>query len=106
MFLNYSWKGNIREVENVISYIVENSDDDAEVLTPENLPQLILERLRDDKKNAYNLENAEKELIIKALNDFGQQRPLQIACGQRTWHQQRYAVPQAQTVPHPAEYAV
>ncbi len=71
MFLNYSWKGNIREVENVISYIVENSDDDAEVLTPENLPQLILERLRDDKKNAYNLENAEKELIIKALNDFG-----------------------------------
>ena len=71
MFLDYSWKGNIREIENVVSYVVEQMDSQATEVTAENMPPLILQRLRDDKKDAYNLANAEKELILKALNDFG-----------------------------------
>ncbi len=71
LFLCYSWRGNIREVETMISYIVENIALQDGEITAANLPQVILERIQNDKKNLYNLEAMEKEMILKALNDFG-----------------------------------
>lgn len=71
LMLNYSWKGNIQELKNMISYIVEQSADSDAEISLDTVPDFIAEKFRNDKKDIYNLENAEKTLILKALNDFG-----------------------------------
>lgn len=70
MFLNYSWRGNIREIENTITYIVEHSGVDEGELTPDQLPSFVRQKFEEDRNNNYNLEQAEKQLIIRALNDL------------------------------------
>lgn len=66
----YSWFGNVREIENVISYIVENSEQDSSEITLANLPELVTQKFNDDKKTSYNLKEVEKAAIINALNTF------------------------------------
>lgn len=69
-FQAYTWRGNIREIENTIAYIVERSDLDEGELVLEQLPTAIIKKLASNPKRDYNLEDAEKRLILKALNDL------------------------------------
>ena len=79
--LKYNWPGNVRELENVIEYAVnmENSS----YIKRANLPPYIINNKINNKNKKginfnnvnYNLNTAiskvEKELIKKALNEFG-----------------------------------
>lgn len=69
-FLDYLWPGNIREIENTITYIVDHSEIDDGELGAEQLPAAIKNKLEVNRNMDYNLENAEKQLIIKALNEL------------------------------------
>ena len=69
-FLDYNWPGNIRELENTITYIVEHADMDEGKLGIDKLPSVINEKLSGPQNNDYDLRHAEKALIIKALNEF------------------------------------
>lgn len=70
-FLNYSWRGNLIELENTIAFIVEAHDDIEEKITTDNIPVQLRNRLREESRRSFNLEEAEKEMIVKALNEFG-----------------------------------
>jgi two-component system response regulator HydG len=82
IFRKYEWPGNIRELKNVIKRAVLLSPN--EILTPETLPDEIVRFSADPplsgatilaEKNLQTLKNvasdAEKELIIKAIEDAG-----------------------------------
>ena len=72
LFLEYRWIGNIREVENTVTYIVERAEIDEGELTPAHLPAAILKKLTGgNHRHDYNLKEAEKRLIIQALNELG-----------------------------------
>lgn len=69
---NYSWPGNIRELENVIERIVLLNKDT--VIKADILPLEILDQRKKSKEpiiyfpeEGINLEEVEKELIVKAL---------------------------------------
>lgn len=74
---SYYWPGNIRELENVIERIVILNNDS--YIKADNLPVEISEIRKKVKgsiiyfpEEGINLEEVEKELIIKALNMSGQ----------------------------------
>lgn len=74
---SYHWPGNIRELENVIERIVILNNDSS--IKAENLPIEIYDARKKVKgsviyfpEEGINLEEVEKELIIKALNMSGQ----------------------------------
>ena len=64
---NYSWPGNIRELENVIEYAVNFSANG--IITPENLPKHIYTKptLSKDTTNMNPVNQAELEWILSAL---------------------------------------
>lgn len=68
-FMEYPWRGNVREIENTVAYLVEHVEIDEGEVTVKLLPSALRKKLADRKKRDYNLEQAERELIIKALND-------------------------------------
>jgi len=75
---NYSWPGNIRELENIIERaVVLNSSD---IITPEDLPAYLLERKEELDVDSFipinsplqqTLEQIEKKIIIRALKKCG-----------------------------------
>lgn len=67
---NYSWKGNVRELENTIEYIV-NVLQKSEIIQKSHLPDRIIVKKDYDKDDELNLEMIEKRAIIKAINKFG-----------------------------------
>lgn len=69
-FLNYSWPGNIRELSNVISYIIAYCNGKDKV-SLKNLPSGLISKLTNIERDNFNLEENERELIIKALNSYG-----------------------------------
>ncbi len=79
-FLNalstYDWPGNVRELENVLerALILTRADE----LGPELLPPQIVEAASESepepKDATYVLENAEREALVKTLEQFGGHR--------------------------------
>ncbi len=72
--VNYSWKGNIRELENLVERMVILSR--TGLVTLENLPKEI--RIKDDQANPFylpesgiNLDEVEKDLIEQAMERTG-----------------------------------
>lgn len=69
MFLTHPWRGNVREIENTIAYLVEHAETDDEEITPKILPPGLQKKFAGKQKKDYNLEKAEKHMIVQALND-------------------------------------
>lgn len=62
----YSWPGNIRELRNVMEYVVNMMDDDGRITA-----ELLEGRLRTTSKpHTYNLEQNERMMIQSALQDL------------------------------------
>lgn len=73
---NYKWQGNVRELENVVEFMVNLSGEEG-VVTLDMLPQRLLEREEDNKNKDEDfyeireLKDIESEYINKALNLYG-----------------------------------
>ena len=68
-FMSYSWPGNIRELENIVEYAVNMSDD---IIDIDDIP----EKYSYMKKNSNEtikskIENVELEMIKQALDKYG-----------------------------------
>ena len=82
LFLNYSWPGNIRELENVVEFMF-NLSDNSDILSLSTVPEKLLESRRTNNeiikenkepKVACCMEDfqiVEKNYIEKALEIFG-----------------------------------
>ncbi|MGL4934481.1 MAG: sigma-54-dependent Fis family transcriptional regulator [Cetobacterium sp.] len=82
LFLNYSWPGNIRELENVVEFMF-NLSDNSDILSLSTIPEKILEVKyldKDSNKDCYlfeescfleDFESIERKYIQKALEIFG-----------------------------------
>ena len=75
---NYNWLGNIRELENVIEYLINTMDGD--IIEYENLPYNIkkyISTMADDENLSINkslnemIEEYEKQILIKYLQKCG-----------------------------------
>lgn len=67
----YPWSGNIRELENTIEYIVNMLQGDL-IVRLEHLPDKLLLSNEDiNVKSDFNLENIEKQTILKAMALYG-----------------------------------
>lgn len=66
----YPWKGNVREVEKTVSFII-GIKNDGSVAESQDLSASILNRMSDGKPGQHNLELIEKNEIIQILNMFG-----------------------------------
>lgn len=69
---NYEWKGNVRELKNVIEYALNFSEDG--ILNKDNLPQYLIKSISNDKKECLTdsslttiVDNYECKLIKDAL---------------------------------------
>jgi len=74
ILLNYSWPGNIRELENVIQRAITLSQH--EVILPEDLPlSMILNGeenlIEKGLREKYTIDRLEKEYILKILREVG-----------------------------------
>lgn len=76
LFRNYEWRGNVRELENVIERAVALSN--SEIITPEYLPDILRDSSRSSSAIPVNIPqegldlegligDIEKELLLKAL---------------------------------------
>ena len=68
-FMSYFWPGNIRELENIVEYAVNMSDD---IIDIDDIP----EKYSYMKKNSNEtikskIENVELEMIKQALDKYG-----------------------------------
>ncbi|WP_432204804.1 sigma 54-interacting transcriptional regulator [Cetobacterium somerae] len=82
LFLNYVWPGNIRELENVVEFMF-NLSDNSDILSLSTIPEKLLEskNLKSDTEDEKYLENKDTELedfislekkyIKKALEIYG-----------------------------------
>lgn len=80
LFLNYSWPGNIRELENVVEFMF-NISDNSDILSLSTIPDKLLEYKTDESKKDCNVnteelylddfEDLEKKYIEKAFQIFG-----------------------------------
>ncbi|MDD4090053.1 MAG: helix-turn-helix domain-containing protein [Tissierellia bacterium] len=69
---NYEWKGNVRELKNVIEYALNFSEEG--IIKKENLPQYLLKFVHEDKKETLidnsltsMVDNYEQKIIKDAL---------------------------------------
>mgnify|MGYP000881670500 CR=1 FL=1 len=73
IFMNYSWPGNIRDIENTIERLVLTSE--ADMITKEQLPGYIIEADSSGKninelKLKYAVEEVEKRLVTSAYKRY------------------------------------
>lgn len=77
LFLQYKWPGNIRELENVVEYLVNMQEEDGEL--NEKVIEVLKKKLKNKERlkldimnnENFTLENVEKELIKRALEKYG-----------------------------------
>jgi transcriptional regulator with PAS, ATPase and Fis domain len=70
LLTGYSWPGNIRQIEKMISMIV-NTQYSSKLLTVKDLPELIHEQLMSGTGAVCNLVQIEKKMIMQNLNAYG-----------------------------------
>lgn len=73
VFYNYSWPGNIRELENTIEFMINMLGTDGK-LTVDSIPKSVLyneRKVKEEVREVYNLKQLEKNEIIKALDIYG-----------------------------------
>lgn len=76
LMTTYSWPGNIRELENVVQYLVSISEG-AEIIGGEFLPQKMMNQrivsphIDDSAARSMNLRDIERNRIFTALDQFG-----------------------------------
>ena len=78
-FKEYEWNGNVRELQNVIEYMINVSDNN--IITKELLPDYLLRKVKKDKdkndiisnleEEIITLEELEKRYISYAINKYG-----------------------------------
>lgn len=68
---NYSWPGNVRELQNAVEYCAHMAD--TQFIETMHLPQRVQQGVSTEDKlfSIRSLERMEKELIIEALNFYG-----------------------------------
>ncbi len=84
--MQYSWPGNIRELQNVIERAVIMVDSGEQIL-PAHLPFNLLEQGTESRKPEDALKRAEREIIIQTLKDCNWNRSLtakRLGIGRRT----------------------
>ena len=75
IFKSYSWRGNVRELENVIEYLINISK--GSLITPEDLPPTMKLSLNSTPQKVlemdikYQLEEFEKNIILTMLKTYG-----------------------------------
>ena len=75
VFITYSWPGNIRELENVIEYLINISK--GSLLTPEDLPPNMKHTINSKPGKVsqmdikYQLDQFEKSILIEMLETYG-----------------------------------
>lgn len=73
ILLDYSWPGNIRELENVVERLIVTAE--SPMITPEQLPAYIVKHERDLSMQEVSLkewlEEKEKELIMRMYEKYG-----------------------------------
>lgn len=69
LFLSYQWPGNIRELKNVIEYIINVVDEKDLFITLEHLPQKFISHSKT--KEIKTLAETEKEIIESLLKKYG-----------------------------------
>lgn len=80
LLVNYKWPGNIRELENIVEYLVNMQDamGNIDIKTKENLKKRIeykkVNTLELKLEEYTTLENMEKEMIKKYLEKYGTTR--------------------------------
>lgn len=68
-FMSYSWPGNIRELENIIEYAVNMSDD---IIDIDDIPEKYSAINREANETIKSkIENVELEMIKQALDKYG-----------------------------------
>lgn len=69
MFLTYSWPGNIRELKNIVEYIINIVDERDSFISLKHLPPRFINS--SDKKEIKTLAEMEKDAIKTLLETFG-----------------------------------
>lgn len=75
-FIKYNWPGNIRELENVIEYLINTATGD--IITPQNLPESIKQKvyninsLNNKTSLKEQMEQYEKWVLTSMLKKYGQ----------------------------------
>lgn len=66
----YSWPGNVREIERIVSFIV-STQAGGTIVSVESLPAAVRNQLVESRTGRFNLEQMEKNAILEVLNTFG-----------------------------------
>ena len=69
LFLSYNWPGNIRELKNVIEYIINVIDEKENIIFKKHLPPRLINNFED--KKIKTLADLETEAIKNLLDKFG-----------------------------------
>lgn len=68
--MQYPWRGNVRELQNTVEYMV-NLIQDEEIIEMSQIPERIRSFKKENNDEPLNLEKLEKKAIIRALDQYG-----------------------------------
>lgn len=66
LFSNYTWRGNIRELKNILTYALYSLEDDGTLLTINHLPDRFLEEMHSEKLEKVKEGETESHDLTKA----------------------------------------
>jgi len=71
---HYDWPGNVRELQNTMEYVINLSRNHGD-LNEDILPDKVKHQEEKIKDEEFNIEVLEKQVILKALSEFGSDGP-------------------------------